>query len=346
MGNQAIDFVMLWVNGNDTEWQKEKVRYNSLLNESNADDNGDCRFRDWDNLQFWFRGVEKYAKWVNRVFFVTNGQIPQWLNLKAKKLVFVKHSDYIPEDSLPTFNSHVIELNLNRIEELSNNFIYFNDDTFITSQLKEGMFFRDDIPVHPAELRPIIVNRDDSLLLAHVYMNMIHVINRNFTMNESIKANRSKWFALSNCRPKSAFLNLMLSQYRAFPGFRSYHLPVPIKKTTMQEVWTKENLLLSETTRHRFRTSDDVSQFLFRYWDLASGNFMPVKGDRLGKYFGLDEKNKDSIVKKICEAIEKSKYPMVCINDCFVAHQCFEDARDKVNKSLEKLFPDKSSFEL
>ncbi len=345
MREQAIDFVMLWVDGNDPEWKKEKSKYNSLLTENNAADNGDCRFRDWDNLQYWFRGVEKYAGWVNKVYFITNGQKPAWLNLDAEKLVFVKHTDFIDADALPTFNSHVIELNLHRIKGLSDNFVYFNDDTFITDYLQRELFFVNNVPVHPAELRPIIVNRDDSLLLAHVYTNMIHIINKNFSMRESIKANRSKWFFPKNCSLKPMILNIMLSQYRAFPGFRSYHLPVPVQKRTMEEVWSKEFEVLNETTRHRFRTSEDVSQFLFRYWDLASGHFVPIRGNRLGKYYGLDENN-ESVLNTACNAIEESWHRMICINDCYESYVYFEEAKSRINSALEKLLPNKSSFEL
>ncbi len=345
MGEQKIDFVMLWVDGNDPEWQKEKNKYSPLLTEENASENGDCRFRDWDNLQYWFRGVEKYADWVNKVYFVTNGQKPKWLNPDAEKLVLVKHSDYIRADALPTFNSHAIELNLHRIRGLSDHFVYFNDDTFITDRLSKELFFVDDLPVHPAELRPVIVNRDDSLLLAHVYMNMMHIINRHFSMRENLRANRAKWFSPGSCSLKPVLLNMMLSQYRAFPGFRSYHLPVPVRKQTMEAVWEQEYDILNATTMHKFRTSEDVSQFLFRYWDLASGRFEPIKGSSLGRYYGLDETT-DSLIAEACSAIEQSRHRMVCINDCYTAYDRFEEAKRRINGALEKLLPEKSSFEL
>jgi hypothetical protein len=59
--------------------------------------------------------VEKYAPWVNRVFFITCGQCPPWLNRNHPKLRLVDHKDFIPLEYLPTFNSMTIELNLHRI---------------------------------------------------------------------------------------------------------------------------------------------------------------------------------------------------------------------------------------
>jgi hypothetical protein len=55
--------------------------------------------------------------------------------------MFVKHEDYIPKEYLPTFNANTIELNFHRIKELSEHFVYFNDDTFITNYMNESDFF-------------------------------------------------------------------------------------------------------------------------------------------------------------------------------------------------------------
>ena len=46
-----------------------------------------------------------------------------------------------PEEYLPTFNSHTIEMNLHRIKGLSEQFVYFNDDMFINKPMKPRDFF-------------------------------------------------------------------------------------------------------------------------------------------------------------------------------------------------------------
>lgn len=93
-------------------------------------------------LQYWFRGVEKFAPWVNRIYFVTWGHIPSWLNLSHPKLKVVRHEEFIPTDYLPTFSSHPIELNLHRIKGLSERFVYFNDDTFLIRPVLQEDFFQ------------------------------------------------------------------------------------------------------------------------------------------------------------------------------------------------------------
>lgn len=121
-----IDFVIPWVDGSDLEWRKSKNKYSGKIDE--PVDITDARYRDWDILKYWFRGVEKYAPWVHKIYFVTCGQKPDWLNENHDKLVLVNHEDYIPHEYLPTFSSHTIELNFHRIKNLSEHFVYFNDD--------------------------------------------------------------------------------------------------------------------------------------------------------------------------------------------------------------------------
>lgn len=60
---QDIDFVITWVDGNDLEWKREKAARMGRTDMDisvNADDRKE-RYRDWDNLRYWFRGMEKYA---------------------------------------------------------------------------------------------------------------------------------------------------------------------------------------------------------------------------------------------------------------------------------------------
>ena len=128
-----IDFIITWVDGNDQVWQEEKAKYSG---KTTGDDRAK-RYRDWEFLQYWFRGIEQCAPWVNKIHFVTCGHLPLWLNTEHPKLNIVNHKDYIPEQYLPTFSCRPIELNLHRIPGLSDNFVYFNDDMFLFQPVKQ-----------------------------------------------------------------------------------------------------------------------------------------------------------------------------------------------------------------
>ena len=86
-----IDFVLLWVDSNDKKWQKDYIAH-----KREAGDSREFRFRDMDTLRYWFRGIEKYASWVNKIYFVTNGQVPDWLNRSNPKIVLVRRTLSLP----------------------------------------------------------------------------------------------------------------------------------------------------------------------------------------------------------------------------------------------------------
>ena len=136
---EKIDFVVLWVDGNDPAWLAERARYDLTSKDGS---NSVVGYRDWGMMRYWFRGVEKFAPWVNHIYFVTCGHYPQWLNLHHPKLTLVKHSDFIPNEYLPTFNSNTILLNIHRIKGLCERFVIFNDDMFLTAPVRDTDFFK------------------------------------------------------------------------------------------------------------------------------------------------------------------------------------------------------------
>ena len=90
------------------------------------------RFRDNNELRYSMRSIEKYAPWVRKIHVLTNGQVPNWLNIEHPRIHLVTHADIFPNSShLPVFSSPAIEAHLHRIPGLSNRFIYFNDDVFL-----------------------------------------------------------------------------------------------------------------------------------------------------------------------------------------------------------------------
>ena len=60
------------------------------------------------------------------------------------KIKLINHSQIIDAKYLPTFNSHVIEANLYKIPDLSEHFIYFNDDVFVARPLMPNHFFENN----------------------------------------------------------------------------------------------------------------------------------------------------------------------------------------------------------
>lgn len=141
--NDKIDIVLPWLNGNDEHWLS---KYKNFENTINTGDKGISRIRDWDNLRYFLRGVEKNCEWFNRVILCVfdEYQIPNWLNVNNPKLKILYHRDYIPEQCLPTFNGLCSESFLFRHPDIENNIVYCNDDYFFVNKTKETDYFIDN----------------------------------------------------------------------------------------------------------------------------------------------------------------------------------------------------------
>lgn len=328
---EKIDFVITWVDDNDPIWQKTFHTY--LPQSQYMDDIRHIRYRNWDNLRYWFRGVEKFTPWVNKVHLITSGQIPDWLNLNAHKLHFVKHSDYIPAEYLPTFSSRPIMLNLHRIKGLSEYFVCFDDDFFLIDKVEPERFFRNGLPCDMAAFNALSPNR----IFTHNIVNDLRIINASFKKHEMLHKHYRKWF--SPQAGTKLLRTLFLLPWRYFTGFYDHHLPYVFLKSTFEEVWEKHSEILLRTTATRFRSIADVQIWLFRYWQLAKGDFVPLNVQKDGTCFQISDNSLDKIVK----TIERQKKKIVCLNDGEVSS--FEAAKERINAAFQKILPEKSSFE-
>lgn len=331
-----IDFVILWVDGNDPVWQAVKAKY--IPNEQS--DNRVQRYRDWDNLKYWFRGVEKFAPWVNKIHFITYGHIPIWLNTKHPKLNIVKHSDYMPSAYLPTFNSNAIELNIHRIKGLSEQFVLFNDDTFIIGPTNKTVFFKNNLPCDSAALNVHCVDMIAGFLFSQYQA--IGIINKYFDFHKSIIANWKKWFNLKN--GKQMLRTIYLLPCPRFPGIYQPHLPNSFLKSTYEMLWEKEGKLLDETSKHKFREKLDHSQWTFRNWQLASGEF-ENRDFNIGKCFYLGYNYKDTIY-DVSYYISNHKGKLISINDGEMTDKEFKYNKKILIKAFDRILPNKSNFEL
>ena len=93
-------------------------------------------------LKYSLRSVELYAPWVNKIFILMNTKKqPSWIK-ENDKIVVVEHLDTFPsQEYLPNFNSNAIETTIANIRDLSEHYIYFNDDIFLGRKTKYTDFF-------------------------------------------------------------------------------------------------------------------------------------------------------------------------------------------------------------
>ena len=209
-----IDFVIPWVDGEDPAWRRQFL----AVRRAEGADASEIRFRDWRNLRYWFRGVERLAPWVRRIHFITWGHLPAWLNTSNPRLHVVDHADYIPSAYLPTFNSNTIELNIARIEGLAERFVLFNDDTFLLRPVRPGDFFRRGLPCDMARLSVVQPSS-----VGHIVYNDLELINAAHRKGAVLRRWPGKWFS-----PRYGVVNLLKSltlvPWSTFPGILDTHM--------------------------------------------------------------------------------------------------------------------------
>lgn len=328
-----IDVVIAWVDGSDPCWQAEKAAYSA-----NRDGDTVNRYRDWGLLPAWLRAVETFLPWVRKIHFVTWGHVPAFLRENHPKLQVVKHGDFIPEAYLPTFSSHTIELNLHRIPGLAEHFIYFNDDMFPLRPMKERDFFRNGLPCTCGSEVPWTLYGGSGVWY-HAAINSLQVINRHFPKKEALRKN--KWKYLSPAyrwqdNLRTAALQLLFPD--GFAGFVNIHGPSALEKATLEAVWQAEPELLDQTCRNRFRSPEDVNQWVFLWWQVASGRFAPARVDNL-----VADIEENSIT-ALCRAVETQSHSFICLNDPADGVD-FPSLSRQLQESFRKILPKPSEYE-
>ncbi len=327
----SIDFVVPWVDGDDPLWQRKKRQYGSI---EGMTEKSFSRYRDWGIFHYWFRSVEANAPWVRRIYLITDRQIPCFLVSEHPKLRIVYHDQFIPEKYLPTFSSHPIELNLHLLLDLSEYFVYFNDDMFLNQPMKPEDFFRNGKPCYSFIERPLVPCWTTNCIQS-IVINDMGVVNRHFTRKNILKHPN---LFLNYRYGKYALKNAFMLPWPHYQHFEDNHMPCPFLKSTLEEVWEKAGDILDMTCQHRFRSNTDVNQYLFRYWDLARGNFAPYYS--VNGYYLIDDSNVNACADDIRHAI----HPMICVNDR-ETEENIDSFRKTIQNAFHERYPLPCSFE-
>lgn len=301
-----IDLVYLWVDGNDPVWQAKKNYWQSLYSQLPPSGTDISRFRELNELKYSLRSVEKNMPWINHIYIVTDNQIPKWLNLKHPKISIVDHKEILPKDALPTFNSVALETALPFIPNLSEHFLFANDDCYARVPLTRDFFF--DTKGNPKVYVKYKKRTHDTNLwlqqikLAHERIAQKYPLTYVITPSHNIQAYR-----------------------------KSYYLD------TVNEF--KDDF--ERTIHSQFRQPTDINRVIVELLDNMKGrNTLISKWDN--KKLPPFCKTAFSLISNDFETLLEEKPCLFCLND-FEGKT--EEERKKTNEILEIYFPEKSSFE-
>lgn len=141
-----VDVVIAWVDGNDPEQRAKREKYLSGKHEERYDDiAGDERYVENGELKFCVASILRHAPFVRNIFIITDSQNPRIDGFieknfpnSSKKIRIIDHAEIFRgyEQYLPVFNSLAIETMMWRIEDLSERFVYFNDDVVLLHDIE------------------------------------------------------------------------------------------------------------------------------------------------------------------------------------------------------------------
>ncbi|STO56908.1 capsular biosynthesis protein [Grimontia hollisae] len=336
MSESDIDIVIYWVDCSDPAWRRDYEQHKGTAL---------GRFRDLNTLKYVFRGIEKNMPWVRYIHFVTNGQRPKWLRENVKLKCHTHRDIFYHKDALPVFNSSAIELNFSNIPGLSEKFILFNDDMLVIKPVGKERFFKNQLPVDYIKLcfprkgllyeiiKPENVEAVKFISNSYKYLkkNNINQLNLDKIFN-------SNYSFAHNLR------NLFFCLFRKIFWYEVYHHPQAHLKSTWTDFLQNENKYgypVKKTIFSKFRSENDVNQYLYRFINLSNGCFFPCYfNDHISIYI----KNSYDIERKIKKIFDKT---FICIcEDEKMSDFEFNKLKNILENNLEKIFPKKSKFEI
>ena len=252
-----IDIVYTWVDGSDPEWraafQAAAASTGRSVDETALDP---ARYHSRDELRYSLRSVWAYCGWVRRIWIVTAGQRPDWLT-EDPRVTVVNHSDILPADALPTFNSHAIEAALHRIDGLAEQFVYFNDDMLVARAVRPETFFTSNgMPrVFQSGARPPGV--EDHTTLA---------------VDTGARHGRE----------------LLHQRFGRVATGKPYHSPYPLSRRSMVDMEAQFPDIVRTTQHSRFRSPTDLSTAasFAQHYALATGR--AVLGNIANEYVNVE----------------------------------------------------------
>lgn len=307
-----IDLVYLWVDGNDPDWKNKRNKILGLPSDSSGKD-CEGRYADNDELKYSLRSVEQFAPWIRKIFIITDNQVPKWLDTHNSKIKIIDHSEILPAQALPTFNSTVIEHALHNIPGLSEHFLYANDDMFFGRPVSPSDFFlHDGTPIVRFNRRPF---RKLSLWLEKKILKK-PLSNYNLTILNSAR--------------------LVENKTGRFIGHKTHHNIDAYRKTDYSYTFESFKKDILPSFDNKTRGDNDIQRNIYSYRPIVEGK-AKVRFVSRKNSFRCHIDNPGNFIKL------RNWNPMLfCLNDSEYAST---DDRLRVKDFLEERFPEKSQFE-
>ena len=240
-----IDAIFTWVDGNDPKHINKMLPYMSGKNNW-KNKKFKTRFQQVNEIEYSVRSIIKFAPFIKNIYIVTDNQTPSFLkeyNLNKKEsepeIKIIDHSVIFREhqEILPVFNSMSIETLIYKIPNLSEYFVYFNDDFLLFNKTKPTDFFIDGQPV----VRGKKTKFDKEILYKKIY---------NYFLLLQGKKLKSSKYGYKRAQQIAARLIGFKKVY-----FKMHHTPTPLRKSTIEKFFNKNEGILLQNIQYKFRSN-------------------------------------------------------------------------------------------
>ncbi|KAA8733186.1 capsular polysaccharide biosynthesis protein [Acinetobacter qingfengensis] len=241
---QLVDIVIAWVDGNDPILIKKRQNY--MEKQIAEDPKQSTRFASDYEIYYAIASILKYVPYCRTIYIITDQQKPQYLQqlieqriCTPEKIKIIDHIDLFRgyECVLPTFNSLTIETMLWNINELSDQFIYLNDDFFFNAPSLYQDFIQDN----------------KIIIYGHWVKNTSKKLKYKYRQWLEKKFNKKAEARYTTAQMLSAD-RLNLNSY-----FEIHHRPHILNRIILQEYFQDNPLCLDQQIQYKFR---NIQQFL------------------------------------------------------------------------------------
>eukprot|EP01029_Cantina_marsupialis_P009310 TRINITY_DN2176_c0_g1_i1.p1 TRINITY_DN2176_c0_g1~~TRINITY_DN2176_c0_g1_i1.p1 ORF type:complete len:388 (-),score=70.87 TRINITY_DN2176_c0_g1_i1:89-1252(-) len=295
-------------------------------------DEEDSRSRDNNELQFLLRSLDMHMPWIRNVYLLVMDEriVPEWID--QSKVKVITHKDIFGDlAALPTFSSCSIETqfgNLNGDIKMSDPFIYFNDDYFITKHIrKQDLFTKDG--------KGRLYYESSKSPGAKEYS----------SLRGTVATSPLLWDALM--AHTSAMMDTISGEHRYN---RKKHAPHVFSQKIIKELEGKfpQEFNSTQFSKERAATDFDPGHLYMWYSEHVYGyeHVSSVESNGMARLILASDKNRESNL-RVIRAISRGKVDLwkprfVTINDSGPRSDDFQDA---ILKEMFYMFPNKCKYE-
>jgi len=246
---EPIDAVISWVDGRDPKYQEKLQAYCQSKNLNHKSIIEPTRINQDNEIYYCLKLLSRNLPWLRNIYIITNQQIPPAINNLndknlSQKIQIVDQNKLLELINIktPIFNSLSVEWLMWLIPNLSANFLYFNDDFFVTRPLQPEDFFEN----------------------GQIKLRGAWKIQARQKISYKTKLILSKLFKLKNPTPKTNPHRNWQETAAYLAGFKKKfyfleHAPYPLNKNTFNN-YTSTNLgIIQENAKHPFRSPQHIS---------------------------------------------------------------------------------------